>query len=136
MKNLGLFMQEHYCERMSRCFVINAPGFFGGLWRCVLSQYLRRDCWEQTFWVHHCPHWRPICKVCILKENAICDVSRARILCRALDPFVTENVKRKVSVVGSDPKAIKKLFLEELHEEVIPSCHMLTESMVLYDVAL
>jgi hypothetical protein len=31
---------------------------------------------------------------------------------------ITENVKRKVSVVGSDPKAIKKLFLEELHEEV------------------
>jgi hypothetical protein len=37
---------------------------------------------------------------------------------RALDPFITENVKRKVSVAGSDPKAIKKLFLEELNEEV------------------
>jgi CRAL/TRIO domain len=33
MKTLGLFMQEHYCERMSRCFVINAPGFFHLLWR-------------------------------------------------------------------------------------------------------
>jgi hypothetical protein len=39
-------------------------------------------------------------------------------LCRALDPMITENVKRKVSVVGSNPKEIKKLFLEELHEEV------------------
>ena len=37
---------------------------------------------------------------------------------RALDPFITENVKRKVSVAGSDPKAIKRLFLEELNEEV------------------
>lgn len=32
--------------------------------------------------------------------------------------MITENVKRKVSVVGSDKSAIKKLFLEELHEEV------------------
>lgn len=31
---------------------------------------------------------------------------------------MTQNVKRKVSVVGSDPKAIKALFMEELHEEV------------------
>ena len=31
--------------------------------------------------------------------------------------MITENVKRKVSVVGTDLKAIKKLFLEELHEE-------------------
>lgn len=37
---------------------------------------------------------------------------------RAIDPFMTENVKRKVSVVGTDPKAIKALFLEELREEV------------------
>jgi hypothetical protein len=32
--------------------------------------------------------------------------------------MITENVKRKVSVVGSSKDAIKQLFLEELHEEV------------------
>lgn len=32
---MGLLFQEHYPERMSRCFVINAPGFFNVLWRCV-----------------------------------------------------------------------------------------------------
>ena len=44
--------------------------------------------------------------------------SYAMFVRRALDPMITENVKRKVSVVGSDKSAIKKLFLEELHEEV------------------
>ncbi len=32
---MGLLFQEHYPERMLRCFVINAPGFFNVLWRCV-----------------------------------------------------------------------------------------------------
>ena len=48
---------------------------------------------------------------------------------RALDPMITENVKRKVSVVGTDPKAIKKLFLEELHEEV-SSCKPCTDMLL------
>lgn len=40
MKGLGLFMQEHYPERMSRCFVINSPGFFNVLWRCAFAHHV------------------------------------------------------------------------------------------------
>jgi CRAL/TRIO domain len=58
MKNLGLFMQEHYCERMSRCFVINSPGFFNVLWRCVIIGCLHA--WHHGLCMHlllTCSQW-------------------------------------------------------------------------------
>ena len=33
IRALGVLFQEHYPERMSRCFVINAPAFFNMLYR-------------------------------------------------------------------------------------------------------
>ena len=33
------------------------------------------------------------------------------VICRALDPWLSEQVKRKVSVCGSDPAAIRKASL-------------------------
>ena len=35
IKEVALLDQDHFCERMGVCFILNAPGAFGLVWRIV-----------------------------------------------------------------------------------------------------